>query len=94
MTFFRFLLAFDALVVIIILGFFITGLTDGSVGERNAGLWFLIVAACIGILGGSWWLHGHQHPLAAKGVLLMLAIPSFLFAAFFLILLITNPKWN
>lgn len=94
MTFFRFLWAFDAIVVLIVLCFFLTGLTDNTVNERNAGLWFPIVAACIGVLGGSWWLHGHQHQVAAKGVLLTIAIPAFLFGAFFLVLLITNPKWN
>jgi len=66
------------------------GLADGSVSAFNILLWLAI----LGGLGGSSWLRSAGHQRIAKGVLLSLAIPGFLVALFFLVILIAQPRWN
>jgi hypothetical protein len=91
---FRFLWGADALIAAVILYFFFLGLTDGSVSMFNIGLWLAILAALAGVLGGSLWLRSAGRQRLATVVLLILAVPGILFALFFVVLLITNPRWN
>ncbi|WP_018620903.1 hypothetical protein [Spirosoma luteum] len=94
MTFFRVLWAFDGALALIFLGFFFVGLADGSVSSFNAGLWFLILGGLGAILLGSYWLQTHQQQRWATALLCVLAIPGLLAGLFFLLMLITNPRWN
>lgn len=94
MNFFWILWGVDAVIALIFLYFFFIGLADGSVSSFNGGLWFFILAALGTILLGSYWLQTHQQPAFAKLVLAVLAIPGLLCGLFFLIILITNPRWN
>ncbi len=94
MKFFWILWGFDAVITLIFLYFFFVGLTDGSVSSVNARLWFLILAASGAILLGSYWLQTNQQPGWATALLCVLAIPGLLAGLFFLLVLITNPRWN
>jgi hypothetical protein len=86
--------ALDALIALVILYFFFLGLADGSVSMFNSGIWIAILAALSGVIGGSLWLRSAGRKAPAIIVLLVLAVPGILFALFFLVLLITNPRWN
>ncbi len=94
MLFFWILWAIAALVGVVVLYFFFVGLADGSVSATNAGLWFLMLLVPGAILLGSLWLKAHERLGLAKGVLLLLAVPAVLAGLFFLILLISKPRWN
>jgi hypothetical protein len=85
---------FDALMALVVLYFFFVGLADGSVSSFNMGLWLIILLVLGGVLLGSLWLRSTGHSGAAKGVLLILAVPGVLFLLYFLILLIAPPRWN
>jgi hypothetical protein len=91
---FWFLWGIDALIAAVILYFFLVGLADRSVSMFNVGPWIAILAALAGVLGGSLWLRSAGRQGLAAVVLLILAVPGILFALFFIILLITNPRWN
>jgi hypothetical protein len=84
----------DAVIAAVILYFFFLGLADGSVSNFNIGLWIAILAALSAVIGGSLWLRSAGRKGSATIVLLILAGPGILFALFFIILLITNPRWN
>lgn len=94
MNFFWILWGVDAVIALVFLYFFFIGLADGSVSSFNGGLWFVILAALGAILVGSYWLHTHQQETFAKILLAVLAIPGLLCGLFFLIILITKPRWN
>lgn len=94
MNFFWILWGIDALIALVFIYFFFVGLGDGSVTSFNAGLWFFILAALGAILVGGYWLQTHQREGLAKSLLAVLAVPGLLCGLFFLIILITNPRWN
>jgi len=84
----------DALVALGFIYFFVIGLADGSVSSFNIVLWLGILGALAVILGGSFWLKLAGHLWPAIGVLLILAIPAVLALLFFLVVMISNPRWN
>ena len=86
--------AIDALIALVILYFFFLGLADGTVSMFNIGSWIAILAALAAVIGGSLWLRSAGRKAPATIVLLILAVPGILFALFFLVLLIANPRWN
>lgn len=94
MKLFWLLWGFDALIVLVILYFFFIGLGDGSVSSFNMGLWLLILLAVGGILVGSHWLRSAGYLRPAYGVLLILALPGFMFLLFLLAVLILKPRWQ
>ena len=85
---------FDALIALVLLYFFFTGISDGSVSSFNIGLWLIILLGLTGIMGGSLCLFSAGRSGIATAVLLLLAIPGVLFALFLLILMITASRWN
>ena len=89
---FKILWCIDALSTLVILYFLFVGLADGTVNERNMGIWLLLVTVCASVLGGSYWLRTHQHPSLAVVVTAILALPAFAYIAFFLIAI--NSKWQ
>jgi hypothetical protein len=91
---FWFLWGLDALIALVVLYFFFTGLFDGSVSSFNMGLWLIILLGLTVIMGGSLFLFSAGRSGLATIVLLILAIPGFLYALFLLILLITDARWN
>lgn len=94
MTFFKVLLAIDIVVAAIVLYFFSAGVADGTVSSFNIYLW-LEILSCVGaVLIGGLVLKAYGHNRMAKGVLTLLAVPSMSYVLFFLILIISNPRWN
>lgn len=94
MSFFWILWGFDALISLVILYFFFVGLADGSVSSFNFGLWFMILASMATIMLGSLWLKSHNYLAVANGLLLILAIPGFLYGLFIMIMMTGNSRWN
>jgi hypothetical protein len=91
---FWFLWGIDAVIATVVLCFFFVGLADGSVSMFNIGLWIAILAPLSAVVGGSLWLRSAGRKGPATIVLLILAVPGILFALFFIVLLVTNPRWN
>jgi hypothetical protein len=91
---FRIFLALDCIAAFIALSFFFIGLNDGSVSSFNYGIWVLLLGGIAAVLGLGWALAANGRRGAASGVLALLAIPTFLTGLFFLILIVTQPRWN
>lgn len=94
MTLFWILWGIDSLVALIAVYFFIAGLGDGSVSSFNGTLWFGLLIGLAALLGGSWWLKSSGKLAVAKGLLSVVAIPAVLFFLFFLIVILSKPRWN
>jgi hypothetical protein len=84
----------DAVIALVFLIFFVIGLADGSVSSFNIVLWLGILLALGGVLWGGPALRAAGQRGAALAVVLLLAVPGILFALFFLLLIILNPRWN
>jgi len=94
MIIFRIMWVITAIVSLVVIFFFFTGLADGTVNERNMILWIGILAICaIALLGGP-WLRRHNYPTLGLVVTAIVAIPSFLFGMFMLIAILSGSKWN
>jgi hypothetical protein len=94
MIFLWILFGIDLIAAAVLLYFFIIGIGDGSVSSFNMGLWLAMLGGVAAILGGGWMLQAKGHRGAAIGVLLILAIPAFLFGLFLLAVIILQPRWN
>lgn len=94
MNFFWVLWTFDAIIALIALYFFITGISDGSVGAFNIKIWIFLLLGLAIILGGSYWCFTHDRLKLAKSLLYILAIPGFLYLLFLLFVIIARPRWN
>jgi hypothetical protein len=88
------LFGFDALLALTILYFFVIGLADGSVSADNMGLWLGILAGLAVVLGGGWILSARGQRAAAAVLLMILAMPGFLYGLFILAIVIFQPRWN
>jgi hypothetical protein len=86
--------AFDALILLVFLYFFLIGLLDGTVSTRNLGMWLLILGFLVALLAGTWALQQRGHTLAALLISLIPAIPGLLYLLFILYALIARPRWN
>lgn len=84
----------DAIASLVIIYFFMIGLADGSISAQNIFLWMMLLAAVGIITGGSYWLHIHQHPRAARLVAALLALPAAIYFLFILLIIIAKPRWN
>jgi hypothetical protein len=84
----------DALVTLVVVGFFLIGLGDGSVSSFNIGIWLVMLAGVGGVTGGSFALRSAGKRIPALILALALAIPGVLVGLFFLILILGNPRWN
>ena len=92
--FYRLLLILDVLVAAVLVGFFFWGLTDGSIGADNILLWLVLLAMTAGLFFGATRLRARGQEAAAVALLVILALPAFLFALFALAVLIAQPRWN
>jgi hypothetical protein len=92
-TFYRILVAIDAIVLAVLLVFFLWGLEDGTVSSFNMLLWLVMLAVPSGALTGGLlaWARGHR--ALALPLLLVPAAPGLLTGLFFLMLIILQPKW-
>ena len=85
---------FDAVIALGFIYFFLIGIADGSVSSFNIVLWLGILGTLAVVLGGSWFLKAKGQLVFAVGLLCLLAVPALLSLLFFLVILITNPKWQ
>lgn len=91
---YRVLWWFDAVIAAGFVVFFFIGLADGSVSSFNMALWVCILLGLGAILFGSHALHAAGQQKSALIILWLLALPGILGALFFLLLIITQPRWN
>jgi hypothetical protein len=90
----RTIFAFDALIALVIVYFFVIGLADGSVSSFNMGLWLGLLALTAAVLAGGWMLSARGRRAAAIAVLMILFVPGLLYALFVLLVVITQPNWH
>lgn len=84
----------DALVGAIAAVFFFTGLADKSVNADNIGIWITAMAAVAAIIGGGLWLKKAGHMVFGILLLLVLAIPSFLYGLFLFLFVVSDTQWR
>jgi hypothetical protein len=84
----------DALVALVTLFFFFWGLIDGTVSAFNIGIWLILLTAVGGVVWGSLRLRSKGRLGPAVALAWVLAIPGFLLALFYLVLLVGHPRWN
>ncbi|GAB4430522.1 MAG: hypothetical protein OHK0039_49190 [Bacteroidia bacterium] len=85
---------FVALIVLVIVYFFLVGIADGSVSTVNLGLWLILLGVAGGVLMGGLWLRMNDHPKAALALLGVLAIPGLIVVLFLLLVMLGKPRWN
>jgi hypothetical protein len=95
MTLFWILWAFCALMSLVPLYFFFTGLADGSITSKNIGLWGMIIVVVCAILVSTVWLR-ETHFGLARLILIFAAVPGLLVILYFAIVLTSGNKtrWN
>ena len=84
----------NAVIAAIVLYFFFAGLSDGSVSSFNMLLWLGLLAGAGVVVGGSLLLRGSGKPKTGMVLNLLLAVPGLGFALFFLVLILSHPRWN
>jgi len=84
----------DLLVGLIVGGFFLAGISDGSVSADNIGLWCVLLAVLASVIGGSLALHLATQRVAAIVLAAVLALPALGFALLMGALIVLNPRWN
>ncbi len=85
---------FNAIMALIPVGFFFTGIGDGTVSGDNIVLWIGILAIVFLVLWGSHWLKAKNQVKVANVILVVATIPSLIAILFAAMILITNPRWN
>jgi hypothetical protein len=93
-TAYRILLAIDLLTAGVFAWFFLLGLSDGSVCSFNIGLWLAILLGLAAVIGGGMTLRHRSSPALGAGLLALVGVPALLAGAFFLLLILSNPRWN
>lgn len=94
MILFWILWGFDAILSLIVLYFFLTGLNDGSVSSSNMVMWLIILLIIAAIMGGSLKLKLAKQVVLANILLFLFAVPGLLYGLFLLIAITGNVRWN
>jgi hypothetical protein len=94
MIWFKILWAIDTVAALAVLYFFLKGLGDGTVSSYNIFLWIGILAGLFVIMYGSLWLKKKNQKILSLLLLLVLAIPAFLYVVFILYALSSGMRWN
>jgi hypothetical protein len=84
----------DAAVAAVVMGFYLVGLGDGSVSSYNAMLWLGVLAALAVVVGGSLVLKIVGRRALAIALGLVLTIPAALFCLFWVVVIVSHPRWN
>ena len=84
----------NAIIAAIVLYFLVEGLGDGSVSSFNALLWLALVGGVAAVVIGSLVLRAIGKPVLAILLSLVLAAPGLLMGLFFLVLILSHPRWN
>lgn len=92
---FKFLWIFNAIMSLIPVGYFFVGLADGSVTDRNMGMWLLILLLVALILLGSRWLRDHQRPRLAMVLLIIGGAPyALMIFTYVITIFMGDPGWH
>jgi hypothetical protein len=91
---FRALLGFDALIAAVAAGFFLVGLSDGSVSSFNAGIWTVLLGGLALVIGGAIALRRAAQTALSIAVLMLPAVPVFLYCVLIMMALLLQPRWN
>lgn len=91
---FWFLWAFDAVIAAVFVFFFFWGLSDGTVSSFNGALWAQILIGLAAVLGGGLALRASGRERVAMALLAVLALPGLLALMFFVVVMLSNPRWN
>ncbi len=83
-----------ALTAALTLFFFVAGLADGSVSSFNFGIWAVLLAVVLGVVGGSLWLNAAGRRRLGMTLLLVLAIPAVTAVVFLLAVILSGARWN
>lgn len=95
MYLFWFFWGIDALIALVLVYFFFVGIDDGSVSSYNIVLWVILLIGMVALLLGGYWLFSHQHPIIAKLLMALLAVPGLLYGLFMGLLLTgNNSGWK
>ncbi|WP_420147033.1 osmoprotectant transporter permease [Spirosoma sp.] len=94
MALFWILWGIDAVITLVFVVFYFIGLSDGTVSSENGGLWSLILAGLGTLMLGTYWLQMNQYGILAKILLIIPAVPGFLYGLFLLLVVILKPRWN
>ena len=86
--------AIDAVVAAVVVGFFFIGVGDRSVSSYNIVLWTGLIAALAVVVGGSLVLKAAGQRVLAIVLVLLLAVPATLFCLFWVVIILSNPRWN
>jgi hypothetical protein len=89
----RILFAFNALVLLVLVYFFIEGLQYGSGGDAVV-IWLPILGVPIAVMAGAWALRANGKQKLASLLLFLLALPALLYILFFGLLILINPSWQ
>lgn len=84
----------DTVVAGVFVRFFFVGLGDHSVSSFNIVLWLGILAVLAVVVGGSLVLKATGRRAAAVVVAPLVAAPATLFALFWIVIIVSNPRWN
>ncbi len=90
---YRILFAFDALVILVLVYFFVDGLKYSGLGESLA-IMGPIIAVPIAIMVAAQLLRARGKTGLALVLLIVVAVPPAIFAAFMGLLLASNPNWQ
>ena len=91
---FKIIWSIDAIAAVIVLYFFFIGLADGTVSNKNMGLWMAIVGGLIIIMAGSVWLKSNNYDVFAMLLLLVLTLPALFYLIYMLIAILGGGRWN
>jgi hypothetical protein len=94
MWIYRLFLIATAAALAVALYFFGIGLADGSVSSFNMVMWLALLSGLGAILIGGFGLDRSGKRAVAIAVLAIVAVPALLAALFFLVLILTQPRWN
>ena len=88
------LLAIDALVVAVLVFFFLWGVIDSRVSVFNGTFWLAMIAVPAAVIAGAMlaWRHGQR--LLAIVLLILPPIPPLALGLFFLALIHDHPNWR
>lgn len=78
MTLYRIFLYIAVLICLVITGFFLAGMGDGSIGAYNIGMWVPLVVIPAAMMFGGMHLKAKGRDGAATALLAALAIPGLL----------------
>jgi len=76
------------------LGFFLWGLTDGTVSSDNIGIWLVLLAFAGVPVAGSLGLKRAGRTGLGVVLLLLPAVPALLYAVFIAAVVLSGARWN